>query len=66
MIEVLDFLRLRPFLSEDCWDAWFVLAKDDAVDTMGRSITHAYVVWPASNNLTALSQDYAGGRQLKQ
>jgi hypothetical protein len=65
MIEVLDFLR--PFLSEDCWDTGFILAKDDAVDTMGRSITlHADVVWPASNKLGALSQDYAGGRQLQQ
>jgi hypothetical protein len=33
MIEILDFIR--PFPSEDRWDAGFVLAKDDPVNTMG-------------------------------
>ena len=53
MIEVLNFLR--PFPSEDCWDAGFVLAKDDAVDTMERSITNADVVRPPLNELASLS-----------
>jgi hypothetical protein len=53
MIEVLDFIR--PFPSEDRWDTCFVLAKDDVVDTMGRSITHAVVVRPPPNKFAASS-----------
>ncbi len=53
MIAVLDFIR--PFPSEDRWDADFVLAKDDAADTMGQSITHTDVVRPPPNKFAASS-----------